>query len=282
MPDPLATMPGGAEWRVMPDALGALAAVEREEGVAVLFAAESGSRAWGFPSPDSDWDVRFIYARPLAGYLRVHPGRDVIERPDLPGDLDLSGWDLRKALALLVKGNCAIREWLDSPIVYRQLPALADELRGLAGRVPARAAARHHYRSLAVQVRARWLQRRPFPLKKYLYALRPALALRWLAEHPVGAPPMDLPALVAAVGLTAVERAAISVLVEAKRAASEMGDGRPDPVLDALIDRAIEWAGTETEEDRARSPSVEVMAEADRIMRLGAYYADAMCGGGDA
>lgn len=264
-----------------PDPLAALAAVEREEGVAVLFAAESGSRAWGFASPDSDWDVRFIYARPVAAYLRVHPGRDVIERPCLPGDLDLSGWDLRKALALLLKGNCAVREWLDSPIVYRRVPSLADDLRRLASRVPARAAARHHYRSLAVQVRARWLRRRPFPLKKYLYAVRPALALLWLAEHPDGAPPMDLPALLASVSLADAEAAAVAALVEAKRAAPEMGEGEADPALDGLIERAVAWAEARGPDDRAPHPPAEALAEADRIMRLGAYYADAK-GSGDA
>lgn len=211
----------------------------------------------------------------MAGYLRVHPGRDVIERPCLPGDLDLSGWDLRKALALLLKGNCAIREWLDSPIVYRSHRPIMADLCRLAERVPSRAAARHHYRSLAVQVRARRLQRRPFPLKKYLYALRPSLALLWLAEHPEGTPPMGMPGLLAGVALSGAEEAAIAALVEAKRAASEMGEGQPDTVLDALIDRAIAWAEACDPGDRVPAPSAEMMAEADRIMRAGALLADA-------
>ncbi len=84
----------------------------------MLYACESGSRGWGFASPDSDYDVRFIYVHPLSWYLRVSPHRDVIEVP-ISGDLDINGWELRKALGLLKKGNATLIEWLDSPVVYR-------------------------------------------------------------------------------------------------------------------------------------------------------------------
>ena len=83
---------------------GALEAIEAEDNVRILFAIESGSRAWGFPSPDSDYDVRFVYARPLDWYLSLEPGRDVIERP-INDDLDIGGWDLQKALKLMLKPN---------------------------------------------------------------------------------------------------------------------------------------------------------------------------------
>src|SRR5512134_2562557 len=92
-----------------------LAEIERNHGVRVLYACESGSRAWGFASPDSDYDVRFIYVNDLDWYLSVEDHRDVIEIMD--GDLDLSGWDLRKSLKLLRKSNPALIEWLSSPIV---------------------------------------------------------------------------------------------------------------------------------------------------------------------
>ena len=87
----------------------ALAAVEQEDGVRILLAIESGSRAWGFPSRDSDYDVRFIFVRPLAAYLSIVPPRDVIERP-IGADLDLGGWDLRKALGLMVRSNAVVLE----------------------------------------------------------------------------------------------------------------------------------------------------------------------------
>src|SRR3954463_6570073 len=94
--------------------LQALGTIERDQGVKVLLAVESGSRAWGFASPDSDYDVRFIYAHPLDWYLGVLERRDVIECM-LPGDLDVSGWELRKALRLLAKCNLALNEWIGSP-----------------------------------------------------------------------------------------------------------------------------------------------------------------------
>ena len=98
-----------------------LNAIEKEQNVTVLLAVESGSRAWGFASPDSDYDVRFIYLRPLEDYLRLDPPKDTICRqPDEV--LDISGWDLKKALPAFGKGNASVMEWCASPIVYRQAP----------------------------------------------------------------------------------------------------------------------------------------------------------------
>ncbi len=109
-----------------------LAALEREHEVRVLYAVESGSRAWGFPSPDSDFDIRFIYAHEPEWYLSVLEGRDVLETPLDDLGLDVSGWDLRKTLRLFLKSNPALYEWLVSPIVYRDMCGLARELRDLA------------------------------------------------------------------------------------------------------------------------------------------------------
>ena len=108
--------------------------VEAGDGVRLLMAVESGSRAWGFPSPDSDFDVRFLYVRPRDWYLSLVPGRDVIEQP-IVDEIDLNGWDVRKALGLLLKSNAVVSEWMESPIRYRpndpfvtKLAALADDL----------------------------------------------------------------------------------------------------------------------------------------------------------
>ena len=67
--------------------------LEAENNVKILYACESGSRAWGFPSATSDYDVRFIYLRPVEWYLSIEQKRDVIEYP-VENDLDISGWDL--------------------------------------------------------------------------------------------------------------------------------------------------------------------------------------------
>ena len=97
--------------------LSQLKEIEAEEDVRILFAIESGSRAWGFPSPDSDFDVRFVYAHSEDWYLSVYPGRDVIEKP-LVDDWDVNGWDIRKAIGLLMKPNPVLLEWMSSPVNY--------------------------------------------------------------------------------------------------------------------------------------------------------------------
>eukprot|EP01031_Cornospumella_fuschlensis_P048321 gene48321-59178_t len=101
--------------------------VERERNVTVLYACESGSRAWGFASSDSEYDVRFVYVEQPDWYLQVREPRDVIERP-LDDELDVSGWELRKALRLLRNSNPTLLEWLDSPLVYRQDEAASARL----------------------------------------------------------------------------------------------------------------------------------------------------------
>ena len=102
-----------------------LAEIEARENVRIVYACESGSRAWGFPSSDSDYDVRFIYLHPLEWYLSIVDKRDVIEDP-ITGQLDVNGWDLRKALQLFRKSNPPLFEWLNSPIVYLEKYSVAS------------------------------------------------------------------------------------------------------------------------------------------------------------
>lgn len=165
-----------------------LAVLEQQHQVKVLFACESGSRGWGFASPDSDYDVRFVYVHRLPWYLTVKAGRDVIEQP-ISGDLDISGWDLRKTLQLLRDSNPTLLEWLRSPIVYQQEPFWAECLRVLAeeGFSPVRGY--HHYVSMARKNLREHLYGEAVRYKKYLYVLRPLLAARWIREGR-GVPPM--------------------------------------------------------------------------------------------
>ncbi|MBR0664117.1 nucleotidyltransferase domain-containing protein [Roseomonas hellenica] len=251
----------------------ALDAIIREEQVAILFAVESGSRAWGFPSPDSDWDVRFVYARPTAWHITLTPGRDTLER-SLPGDIDLAGWDARKALNLLLNGNAALREWLRSPILYCADSAMLAEFRALADALPARAAARHHYRAVIRQISSRYLDGRAVVnLKKYLYVVRPALALRWLREHPEGEPPMDMPALLAEVTLDAAARADLDGLLVRKAEAAELGEGARLARLDALVADEIEAAAAMPDEPRD-APGAAAAALA--LYRRATAHADAV------
>lgn len=256
--------------------LDALAALEAEERIAVLFAVESGSRAWGFPSPDSDWDVRFVYARPTRWHLTLRPGRDVLERP-LADDIDLSGWDTRKALGLLLGGNCALREWLRSPILHRGNPEFLNAFRDLARLVPARRAARHHYLALARRIWHRHLEgRTEVNLKKYLYAVRPSLALRWLRENEEGEPPMDMPGLLAGVALPDAPRSALAGLLARKAVESELGHGARVPDLDALILEEMAVAAGPGP-GFTREPAVEAVAEG--LFRRSVAFADKMSDG---
>ncbi|MDQ0248772.1 putative nucleotidyltransferase [Sphingomonas kyeonggiensis] len=220
-----------------------LDAIEATHGVRLLLAIESGSRAWGFPSPDSDYDVRFLYVRPREWYLSLAPGRDVIETP-IEDEIDLNGWDVRKALGLLLKSNAVVSEWMLSPIRYRtddpfvaRLAELADDL------LDPRAIAYHYARSgkLAAD---RWLDGEgDVPVKKYFYALRPALAIRAIRLNPDARPPMNLQALVAAGDLPAMLVEQIEALVTAKARTNERANGTRLPEIDALIRGELERAG---------------------------------------
>src|SRR5688572_11653349 len=126
--------------------------IVRDERVAIPLAVESGSRAWGFPSPDSDYDCRFIFVRPAARYLSLWPERDVIETP-LEGELDVNGWDFAKALKLMARGNATIIEWLTSPIVYRGDAAFRQAMLDLARSIADRRLIARHYLHLGERQR---------------------------------------------------------------------------------------------------------------------------------
>ncbi|MDJ1006416.1 MAG: nucleotidyltransferase domain-containing protein [Paracoccaceae bacterium] len=221
-----------------------LDAIEADWNVRILFAVESGSRAWGFPSPDSDYDVRFVYAHERDWYLSLTPGRDVIELP-ISDDLDINGWDLRKALNLLLKPNPVLLEWLSSPVRYRWSEAECRTLEALAVQVAHHFACRHHYLHLG---QGQWQRhiagREAVNYKKYFYVLRPALALRWSRSRPEP-PPMNLQALVAGLRLEPPLVAEVARLLEAKAAAKETGDGPRISAIDDLIERELDIARNE-------------------------------------
>ncbi len=218
-----------------------LAAIEAEEGVEILFAVESGSRAWGFASPDSDYDARFVYRHRRNWYLSVREARDVIERPILD-DYDVNGWDLRKALRLLLKSNPPLYEWLRSPIVYRDLGGFRAALARLAETHYAQRALAHHYRNIAGGHWRRGFQGRDrVKRKKYLYVVRALLAIGWL-RHCESLPPMNFQELMAGQPLPAELVAAAEALIAEKAATPELGEAPPIPALDAWILSELEAA----------------------------------------
>lgn len=161
--------------------------IERTYHVEVLWAVESGSRAWGFASPDSDFDVRFLYKRPQAEYLKLNPSRDVIELP-VDDTWDVSGWDLDKALKLLYKANPTLYEWMGSPICYWRTE-FAQRIRPLMDDYFSRERMLYHYLNTAVTQKKTYLLGETIRPKKLMYALRPILACWWVMEKG-NAPPV--------------------------------------------------------------------------------------------
>lgn len=217
--------------------LAELARIERERNVQVLYACESGSRAWGFASTDSDYDVRFVYVEKPEWFIQVDAARDVIERP-LDDELDVSGWELRKTLGLLRKSNPTLLEWLDSPLVYRSEPAAAARLRELAEAFYSPPAARNHYLSMARKNFRDFLQGDSVRFKKYCYVLRSLLAVRWI-DQGRGRPPMTFAELLGTVDDRALLDE-VDELLDLKRHAIESTHGPRRQVLHHFIAAELE------------------------------------------
>lgn len=222
------------------DILQRLQRAEDEHQVRILFAIESGSRAWGFASPNSDYDVRFVYAHPRDWYLAVdlEERRDVIEYP-IVDDIDLNGWDVRKALRLLRKSNPALIEWLHSPITYREHGNFRQQAQTLLPEIYTSEKGLFHYRSMAGKNYRGYLKQDEVPLKKYFYVLRPLLAARWIAAGR-GVPPIEFERLLAMLGPEEAQvRADIQLLLAKKRQAPELGRAAAVPSLNAFIEAEL-------------------------------------------
>lgn len=211
----------------------AIEQISTQRGVRILFAIESGSRAWGFASQDSDYDVRFVFVWPRDHYLRVQLPSDHIHE-DLPGDLDMSGWDLRKALHHFGKSNASFYEWVNSPIVYQD-SGLIGQLRELSREYFQSRPAVDHYLGLAKQLWMRHVNDTDINGKWFLYILRASLAAQWILKNQ-SAPPVLfvdlLPLIPDAALLEEIQR-----LLQWKQAGSEAD---AFPVSNALRDFLIQ------------------------------------------
>jgi predicted nucleotidyltransferase len=156
--------------------------IEKEHSVKILYALESGSRAWGFESTDSDYDARFIYAHPKDWYLNILPKRDVIEYA-IVDEFDYSGWDLRKSLFLMNKSNPVLFEWLNAPIVYYKNESAYNVLKTLSTAYFSPISSVYHYLHMASGNFRQYLQADKIKVKKYFYVLRPLLAALWIEKY---------------------------------------------------------------------------------------------------
>jgi len=213
-----------------------LTELETERQIRVLLAVESGSRAWGFESRDSDWDVRLIYVHPPDWYLNIDDHKDNFGLID--GDLDFAGWDLRKALRLFRKSNPPMMEWLQSPLTYREQFRTEARLRDLSTEFFDPKACLYHYFNMANTNFRTYLQGPEVKAKKYFYVLRPLLACRWI-EQTNTMPPMEFDRLVEAQVTDAALRAEIETLLTRKRAGDELTLEPQNPVIFRFLSEEV-------------------------------------------
>ncbi|MBP1963761.1 nucleotidyltransferase domain-containing protein [Paenibacillus aceris] len=213
--------------------------IEQEEGVRILYACESGSRAWGFPSKDSDYDVRFIYVRPVDWYLSIFEKRDVIERP-ISDLLDINGWDLKKALNLFRKSNPPLLEWLQSPIPYLEKYRITETIRQLSPISFSPRSSMYHYLHMAKGNFREYLQGDVVKIKKYFYVLRPILACEWIERHG-SMPPMEFEKLVEEVLPNSKLKQEIYTLLTRKKAGVEFDLEPKVSVINDYLERQIAY-----------------------------------------
>lgn len=209
--------------------------IEKKENVRILHAVESGSRSWGFASPDSDYDVRFVYVRPREEYLSIEEPRDVIEY-QLDEVLDINGWDLKKALRLFARGNATLFEWSGSPIVYRTTPEWS-RVREVSKQYFSEKTAVCHYYGTANSTYREYLQGEMVRYKKYFYALRPLLAAEYIERYHE-APPVLFEELLK-LELPAELRASLDELLEIKKRTTEKEENPQMPVIRAFIEEEL-------------------------------------------
>lgn len=230
-----------------------LKALEEDNKVTILLACESGSRAWGFASPDSDYDVRFIYVHGKDYYLSIDEQRDVIELP-INELLDINGWEFRKALKLFRKSNGTLFEWLQSPIVYQANSSFQSEMQGLMKWCFTPGPMMHHYLSMANSVVDNDLSGSAAKLKKYFYALRPVLASLWIADRK-DVPPMEFSKLRAL--LDPAVNVIVDDLLEKKAQVGEKYMITPIMEIHRWLENRIEYCETHIPEP---SPSQDTEA----------------------
>ncbi len=224
-----------------------IASLESKSKVEVLFAIESGSRAWGFASSDSDYDVRIIYMHRPEWYWSVEEefgdfeNRGAINMP-ISDDLDIAGWDLKKTLGLLYKSNPPLFEWLRSPIIYKRDQKIADELKQLSEEFYSPKSSVSHYLHMAEGNFRQYLcNKTEVKRKKYLYVVRPILACRWIEQHG-SFPPMEIDKTLVTISGEPI-RESIVRLIDNKKSGAELGVGPADRELEAFLASELDRLG---------------------------------------
>lgn len=243
-----------------------LLGIQEAETVRIFYACESGSRAWGFPSKNSDYDVRFLYIRERDWYLSidVEHKRDVIELP-IVDDFDINGWDLRKALNLLRKSNPPLLEWLNSPIVYLEDEPMAAKFKSLVPKCYSPTACMYHYLHMARGNFRNYLKGATVSVKKYFYVLRPILAIKWI-EASTDVVPMEFGVLVENLLSNGELRDQIEKLIERKKLGDELKREPRIEVISNFIETEMERLASKMVNYPVDKPSMEMLNSVFREM----------------
>lgn len=225
-----------------------LGEIEQKKNIKILYACETGSRAWGFPSPDSDFDIRFIYMHERDWYLSLSHKKDTIEHMD--GDLDITGWDLKKSLTLLKKSNAALIERFQSPIEYYGVPGFKDDFKELVESYYSPTAVFFHHYSLAKKFWEDIDGKVEFKLKSFFYLVRSLLSCNWII-HDKTVLPMHIEGLMQYAEQPVKDR--LRELIKLKAGVGEKYLHRQDEMLNEWIQeklKQLEAAGQNLEVNR--------------------------------
>jgi predicted nucleotidyltransferase len=244
-----------------------LSQIESENDIEILLACETGSRAWGFPSPDSDYDVRFIYKHKHEWYLTLGEQKDTIEAMFEQNDFDLSGWDIRKSLQLLRKSNPPLLERLQSPIQYRVREGFLEELLPLAQQQYSKIATMHHYFSMSRKIFAEFGSEQEVKLKKLFYALRTAVACKWILERP-DMPPIDFHIMMSGLEIPVFIKDRIQSLISLKSTQPESYLHPAEPEINEYISDLLNRAEKQAQSLPAGKGSYEDLQHYFRRMVL--------------
>ena len=205
--------------------------IAEENNFKIMYACESGSRVWGFDSPDSDYDIRFIYVQPFENYLTLR--RDVKDTFNITIDkFDISGWDIKKAMNLFMSTNPSLFEWLRSPDVYVEPDETIKQLQKWAHEYYNPIANMGHYYSMTMGHYNKYVaDKKEINIKKYLYTIRSALAVNWIKRTSV-VPPLNILTLVHAHGNL---RHHVHELVQLKRQSDENTVVEVDPEMSEFV-----------------------------------------------
>ncbi len=235
--------------------------LEKELEITILYAVESGSRAWGFASTDSDWDVRFIYIHKKDWYLSIDNYKDSYDKI-LPNDIDLSGWELRKTLKLFRKSNPPLMEWLRSPIVYYKSFSMIDKLRELSSEYFNSKSCMYHYLHMAQGNYREYLKSDTVRIKKYFYVLRPILACMWI-ENTNTMAPMEFQELVDTQVKDNTLRQEMEKLLKRKMSGEELDKEPRIPVINEFFEKKLEYY-----EDYLSNYDTSLQPDTEKLDRL--------------